>query len=105
MNNGGHNGVLLDPLIHRDVPGHPNYNEAVGNMLDVLEKEAVDLSDEETANLLIRSAGLLRMTILNSGHPLSYNESVPCLDPFDLESAKPTLRPLNLTLFSVYALG
>lgn len=74
-------------------------------MLNALEKEAADLSDEETANLLIRSAGLLRMTILNSGHPLSYNESDPDLDPFNLESAEPMLRPLNLILFSVYAVG
>ena len=77
MNNGGHNGVLLKPAIHQGVAGHPNYNYATRNLLDSLQREAASLTDEEAADLLIRNAGLLRMLILNTGHPLTFNNAVP----------------------------
>lgn len=75
FNNGGHNGVMLNPKIHQGARGHPSYNEAIGNLLNALEREAANLTDAEAADRLIRNAGLLRMTILNSGHSLTLNRS------------------------------
>jgi A nuclease family of the HNH/ENDO VII superfamily with conserved AHH len=106
INNGGHNGVMLDPAIHQGVRGHPSYNEAIGNLLDALEREAANLTDAEAADLLIRNAGLLRMTILNTGHPLTMNrpkagESETTL----LAHQRQTRNPNKATFIFAYAMG
>jgi hypothetical protein len=106
MNNGGHNGVMLDPAIHQGVRGHPSYNESIGNLLDALEREAANLTDAEAADLLIRNACLLRMTILNTGHPLTMNRPQAGEPETTLLAQQcPSRKPNKATFIVTYAMG
>lgn len=62
--------------------------------------------DAEAADLLVRNAGLLRMTILNSGHPLTMNK--PQTDDHEatwLTQQSPNRKTNTATFIFTYAMG
>ncbi len=73
-----HNGTLLDITNHTQNkrPSHPQYNQAIKDILDDLNAEYPDLSSEGAANLLLNLSDTLRTIVKSRSHPLT--DASPC---------------------------
>jgi hypothetical protein len=108
INDPNHNGTLMNNTWHR-VDGvrtnHTNYNTSVKELLDDLNSEWPDISDEAAADLLMNAADTLRTIIKSRPHPLTMAPSIPRMEEMPRLVHLPTQTSSHYVLVQDYALA